>query len=57
VNIVVNGATRTPLLRGFSDSQLRAISPLWQILEAEDVAEAAVYLLAASRATEAMHKW
>lgn len=57
MNIVVNGATRTPLLRGFSDSQLRAISPLWQILEAEDVAEAAVYLLAASRATEAMHKW
>jgi NAD(P)-dependent dehydrogenase (short-subunit alcohol dehydrogenase family) len=56
VNAVAPGVVDTPLLKGAQQGFLKALSPMGQVADVRDVADAVLYLLEASRVTgEVLH--
>jgi NAD(P)-dependent dehydrogenase (short-subunit alcohol dehydrogenase family) len=56
VNAVAPGIVDTPLLKGVPQDFLKTLSPMGQVAEVRDVADAVLYLLEAPRVTgEVLH--
>ncbi len=56
MNAVAPGVVDTPLVKGASRDSLKALSPMGQVADVRDVADAVLYLLEAPRVTgEVLH--